>query len=220
MPLLDAFAAAAYIFDKDGTLIDTESVWFEAYGQFLAKYGATHTVEIHRTMMGASGADCVRILQAAHPELPQGEEAIAALLAEREACFHRARAEAGVNLLPGVEAFIHDCLRRGIPIAIATSASRMDTEQELHALGWPKLFAAVVTADDVVHPKPAPDIYLEAARRLGVDPARCVAFEDGLRGIQSAAAAGMKVVFVRDARFGAEVPKEAAVTVGSFEELM
>jgi len=126
----------------------------------------------------------------------------------------------GVNPMPGVLKFLDRCRERKIPIAIATSAKRVDTEEELRMLGWRDRFCVIVTSDDVARTKPAPDPFLEAARLLGVDPWECLAFEDGVNGAKSARAAGMKVVFIRDDRFGTPPPAEASLTVASFEEIL
>lgn len=220
MSILAPFSASAYVFDKDGTLIDTESVWFVSDDRWLRSYGASHTIEEQRNMLGAAADACVRIFQERHAVLPQGEESVATLIQERQIFFQHTRAEMGVRLLPGVQDFINACLHKGVLLAMATNATRENTTAELDVLGWTHLFKVIITADDIDQPKPAPDIYLEAARQTGVDPSQCLAFEDATRGVQSAHAAGMKVVFVCDARFGVDVPPEADLTVGSFVELL
>lgn len=218
--LFDRFSGFAFIFDKDGTLVDTESIWFEAYRRLLAPYGFEHTTAVHRLMMGLSAEDCVVVLQRAHAALPRGADASTKLLSERMQSFRQVRQEVGVQPLPGVHAFLSRCAERQIVLAMATSAMREDTDVELDQLGWRQFFRIIVTADDVARHKPEPDIYLEAARRLAVEPSRCLAFEDGLNGIKSAQAAGMPVVFLRDPRFGIEAPAGVAVTVNHFTELI
>lgn len=217
--VLTGLPKKAYVFDKDGTLVDTESVWFAAYERLLAPYGAVHALAVHRRMMGLSGEDCVRVLQEAYPALPQGVGGLDELLPKRAQAFQVVREERGVHPLPGIPAFLEVCQQVGICLAVATSAARKDAVAEFAALGWTNVFETIVTADDIVHHKPAPDAYLEAARRLDLAPADCLAFEDGLNGLASARAAGMPVVFVRDARFGIEVPF-VVPTVASFEELL
>ncbi len=212
--------ASAYVFDNDGTLVDTETLWMETYARLLAPYGATHRLDVQRSMMGLSPQACVEALQRAYPALPQGREAGGALIEERRQRFHAVRAELGIAPLPGVEAFLAKAKHEGKRLAMATSATREDISAQLARLGWQGLFEVVVTADDITHHKPAPDAYLEAARQLGVEPGRCLAFEDAGNGLRSARAAGMPVVFVRDARFQMEAPFEPEATVGSFEELL
>lgn len=220
MSFFEAYPAKAYIFDKDGTLVDTESIWFEAYTRLLAPYGITHSLEVHRRMMGLAAGECIRLLQAEFLVLPQGEKGTMPLIEAMWHHFRLVREEVGVRLMPGVEEMLLACEKRKIPLAIATSATRVDTETELSILGWAKRFQVVVTAEDVARHKPAPDIYLEAARRLGVDPREALAFEDGIHGVKSAHAAGLPVMFVRDERFQIEAPAEATATIASFTDLI
>lgn len=209
----------AFIFDKDGTLIDTESIYFKAFDRMLREHGCEHDLETHGTMMGASGPLCMELLQARHARIPQGSEAHRALLDKADRHLHDIREESGLPIMPGSSTLLHRARERRIPIAMATSARRVNAERDLKTLGWEKYFHAVVTSDDVQRHKPAPDVFLEAARRIGVEPSRCIAFEDGHRGLKSAKAAGMKVVFVRDVRFGLAPAPEADLTVASLEEL-
>lgn len=214
------FSAKAYIFDKDGTLVDTESIWFEAYTRLLAPYGITHSLEVHRRMMGLAAGACIRLLQEVFPALPPGDKGAAPLIEMMWHHFRLVREETGVRLMPGVEDMLKTCEKQKIPLAIATSATRLDTETELGILGWSTRFTVVVTAEDIARHKPAPDIYVEAARRLGVAPEACVAFEDGINGVKSAHAAGMPVIFVRDERFQIDPPVEAVKTIASFTEIL
>lgn len=218
--VLRSLSSVAYVFDNDGTLVDTESVWFETYQRLLNSYGSTHDLATHRQMMGQSAKACVKILQHVHSTLPQGEEAIASLVTERKRLFQLTRAEKGVKAMSGVEDFLRWSQQRGIRLAVATSASREDMDWQFRTLGWQDLFLVVVTGDDVVKLKPAPDIYLEAAKRLGVDPSSCLAFEDGINGLLSARAAGLKTVFVRDLRFQVQPPFEPELTVSCFDDLL
>ena len=219
-PVLQSLPSGAYIFDKDGTLVDTEVVWVETYRRLLAPYGIVHDLDTHRRMMGTSAVDCIRLLQERHPSFAQGSDAVAALLEDRVRLFYATREEMGVRPMAGAQDFLEMCVARKIPMAVATSASRVDAERELTQLGWHGWFGAIVTADDVTRHKPAPDIFLEAANRLTMNPAACTAFEDGLNGVRSAHAAGMSVVFMRDSRFGITPPSEVALTVEGFGDLL
>lgn len=220
MSLLDSFSPSAFIFDKDGTLIDTESIWLETYRRWLQTYGESYGVDDHRRMIGSSTSDAVHLLQSKHASLPQGDASLERLFTERTFFFHQTRAEMGVRLLSGVRPFLVMVKQKGIPLAMATNATRENTQIELEMVGLTHFFDVIITADDVTRSKPAPDIYLEVAHRLRMYPAQCLAFEDGIPGIQSAHAAGVPVIFIRDGRFGLAIPPEANATVGSFEELM
>lgn len=209
----------AFIFDKDGTLVDTESLFFDAFRRLLNGFGCKHDLDSHRSLMGAVGKECIGLLQNQHPALPQEADRREPLLEALMYQFELVQRERGLPIMPGSSTILHQSREQGIPIGMATSSGRQTTADHLKQLGWTKYFGAVVTAHDVTKHKPEPDVYLEAARRLGVDPANCVAFEDGHRGLKSASAAGMKVVFVRDERFGLAHAPEAHLTVASLEEL-
>ena len=211
----------ALIFDKDGTLLDSEEgLWRPAYERMLERYGLAHTRETHALMLGASDRHCVQILQERHPHLPQGDLGVKRLLRERLETLRAIRQERGVAPMPGVVRFLAWAAEQRLPIAIATSSSRAETDTELALLGWTGVFGAVVTADDVVDRKPHPEPFLKAARLLDVPPDACLAFEDGKKGVQSAAAAGMRVVFLRDTRFNPDIPPETSLVINSFEELL
>jgi HAD superfamily hydrolase (TIGR01509 family) len=104
----------------------------------------------------------------------------------------------GVPVKTGVVELLDFLAAKGLPLAVATSAARATAERNLGRAGLLERFTALATRDDVENVKPAPDIYLEAARRLGVPPAHCVAFEDSSVGIVAAHAAGMRAVMVID----------------------
>ena len=106
--------------------------------------------------------------------------------------------ETGVPLKPGVVELLDFLAGRGLPLAVATSAGRSTAEHHLGRAGLLDRFDAVATRDDVERPKPHPDVYLEAARRLGVAPERCIAFEDSNIGLSAAHAAGAMAFMVPD----------------------
>ena len=106
--------------------------------------------------------------------------------------------EAGIPLKPGVVELLDFLAGRGLPLAVATSAARSTAEHHLGRAGLLDRFSAVATRDDVEHPKPHPGVYLEAARRLGVAPERCIAFEDSNVGLTAAHAAGAMAFMVPD----------------------
>lgn len=218
--LLEELRLSVFIFDKDGTLIDTETLYFDAFDRLLANYGHHHDHATHATMMGAPGDACLKILRERHADFPQSDEALPSLRSQMLEHLSYIRRERGTRSMPGADDFLKCCRNHGIRMALATSAIRENTERDLRALGWHAYFEAIVTAEDVTRHKPAPDVYLEAARRMNVLPHESLAFEDGPRGVQSAHAAGMPVVFVRDARFGIDPPPEVTHTISSFEDLL
>jgi len=183
---------AAAIFDNDGLLLDTEDAWTRAEEALFARRGRVFTLEHKRSLLGSAGADAARKLEAMLEEPGEGER----LMDELQKLV-MVQALAGVTPRPGALDLVERLRGAGVPIAVASNSRREFVERTLSSvglLGGP--FQAVVSAEDVEHPKPAPDIYLEAARRLGAEPSRCAALEDSPTGVAAAAAAGMYVIGV------------------------
>jgi HAD superfamily hydrolase (TIGR01509 family) len=180
----------AVIFDCDGVLVNTEDLATASWRKLLARYGHELTDEESRTLLGKPDSLCYRQF-AASVALPA--EAVG--MAELDALLAQAFAAEIAVYEDTLETL--DALRAGsVPIGLATNSSRRRLERTLELTGVAEYFDAVVSADDVPSPKPAPDIYLEAARRLGVPPERCIAIEDSTSGVTAALAAGMRVVAV------------------------
>ena len=179
---------AAVLFDHDGTLVDSEPQWAVAKRAVAARYGVAwetgddlltlgRTVPASAALMVERGA--AGTVEGITAEL--GREVADALTGE-------------VPFLPGMRELLEELAEAGIPGAVVTNALTVVAEGT--ASGAPGVLRVVVSQEDVEHPKPHPEPYLLAARRLGVDPARCVAIEDSQTGAASAAAAGMPVVVV------------------------
>ncbi|HST13966.1 MAG TPA: HAD family phosphatase [Gaiellaceae bacterium] len=181
---------AAVVFDLDGVIVDSEQVWDEVREDYVRETGGTYTDESARDMMGMSSPEWSRYMAEAL-RVPGTAEEINAAIVERML----ARYGEAPPLLPGAV----DAVRRigaWVPLAIASSSNRELIDVVLRASGLKADFGATVSSEEVPRGKPSPDVYLEAARRLGVDPARCGAVEDSHNGIRSAKAAGMLVVAV------------------------
>jgi HAD superfamily hydrolase (TIGR01509 family) len=186
---------AGLIFDFDGLILDTESCTYETTAAMFAEHGQTLDLDWwHSTLGTADHPHWTEVLA----ERLGGPVDRDALVAQREA----RRLKILRNLPPcaGVVDLLHDAEGRGTPTAVASS-SRLDwVGPHLDRLGLRRYFTAVVTRDDVGddagRTKPAPDLFLAAAERLGADPDRCVAFEDSPNGVAAAHAAGMVVVAV------------------------
>jgi HAD superfamily hydrolase (TIGR01509 family) len=175
----------AVLFDMDGTLVDTERLWWETVEQVL---GRPLTEEDQAQVLGRPVEHTAAWLAAATGR--PAENLAAVLHAE-----FTARVRTGAVPRPGALALLDALAREGIPMALVTASSRAVADTVLAVLGADR-FAVSVTADDTAHTKPDPDPYLAACRALGVDPARCVAVEDTATGVASAEAAGCTVLAV------------------------
>ena len=205
----------AVVFDLDGVIVDSEQVWDEVREAYVRETGGTYTDESARDMMGMSSPEWSRYMAEAL-RVPGTPEEINAAIVERML----ARYGEAPPLLPGAL----EAVRRvgaSVPLAIASSSNRELIDVVLRASGLAADFRATVSSEEVPRGKPWPDVYLEAARRLGVDPVRCGAVEDSHNGIRSAKAAGMRVVAVPNAHYPPddEALELADVVVPSIDEL-
>lgn len=183
----------AAIFDMDGTLLDTESVFRDIVYDVCTELGFEMTVDVHNSMVGSSHERTNQLLIEAY-----GVAFPYSLFDEKCRVTMRERSHSGVPVKPGAREFIVELRDRGIPTAVATSSRNPHAAHHLSAAGLLDLFETVVTRDDVVNPKPHPEPYLTAAKRLGVDPADCLALEDSHAGVHAAHAAGMQTIMVPD----------------------
>jgi HAD superfamily hydrolase (TIGR01509 family) len=182
----------AVIFDNDGLLLDTEETWTRAERTLFARRGRVFTLE-HKLSLIGSAHPAAAVKLEAMLELPGcGEELMAELhsLVMDEAL-------AGVAPRPGALELIERLRAEGVVLGVASNSRREFVERTLASAGLLHgPFAAIVSVEDVEQPKPAPDIYLEACRRLGGQPRGSVALEDSPTGVAAAAAAGMYVIGV------------------------
>lgn len=183
----------AVIFDCDGTLVDSMPAHFDAWCDALSMYGANGIFkeDIFLAMGGRPTRDIVVEI---NDEYDLHLDPVAVAFAKREA-FLKRLATMELGLIDEVAAFANS-LRGKIPMAVASGGSRIVVEKTLQAVGISDWFDEVVTADDVTEGKPAPDVFLLAAKLLGVAPAKCLVFEDAPSGILGAQRAGMQVVAV------------------------
>jgi HAD superfamily hydrolase (TIGR01509 family) len=184
----------AVVFDMDGLLLDTETLYEQAIGLAAAECGLEAIpAALFRRMIGNPWTRNRTILL----EHCRSDAAVDALRAAWLACFERI-AEGRLALKPGAAELLEMLAARGIPRAIATSSQPQAAARHLALHGLGDAFQAVVAAGDYAAGKPAPDPFLRAAERLGVSPAACLALEDSHNGVRSAAAAGMMTVMVPD----------------------
>ncbi len=184
---------AAVVFDNDGLLLDTEEAWTRAERTLWARRGREFTVEDKRTLIGSSRSMAAVKLEALLERPGEGEALMDELL---ELVMDEALK--GVEPRPGALELLARLSDAGVPLAVASNSEPQFVQRVLSGAGLLEHgpFETVVTAADIEHPKPAPDIYLEACRRLAVAPASAIALEDSPIGVAAAAAAGMFVIGV------------------------
>jgi HAD superfamily hydrolase (TIGR01509 family) len=183
---------AAVIFDNDGLTLDTEHTWTRAESALYARYGTEFTLDHKREMLGTSGVKSARAMERHLGQPGRGPE----LAVELHELVHSELDGRGVEPMPGVRELLGALRASGVPVGLATNSSRAFARRALRSAGLERSFDAVVSAEDVEHPKPAPDVYIEAAARLGAAPTDCVALEESETGVTAARAAGMTVVGV------------------------
>ncbi len=181
----------AVIFDCDGTLVDSMPAHFDAWCEALSIHGAggVFKEDVFFAMGGRPTIDIVVELNDEY-NLHLNPEAVA--FAKREAFLKRLHT---ITLIDEVASFA-ESLRGKVPMAIASGGSRMVVEKTLRIVGISDWFDEVVTADDVSEGKPAPDIFVKAAKLLGVNPMNCLALDDAPAGILAAQRAGMQVITI------------------------
>jgi HAD superfamily hydrolase (TIGR01509 family) len=183
----------AAIFDMDGTLIDSEAVYIAGMQDAAQTLGLALPIELCHAMVGVPRDGCNALLLNHY-----GQAFDLAVFRGHYSNSVERRMKERVPVKPGVVELLDFLAAKGLSLAIATSALRATAERNLGRAGLLDRFAVLTARDEVEHPKPAPDLYLEAARRLGVAPGACVAFEDSSIGVVAAHAAGMRTVMVPD----------------------
>jgi beta-phosphoglucomutase len=210
-------AATRYcIFDMDGVLIDSGAHHRNAWRALLDELDVTpEEPEYWRLTIGRPAEEAVPLLLG---RPVSGAEARHLALRKRE--LYTGFAQRGTLAVPGVSAFVATLADQRVPRAVGTSASRWDVDSLLRSLGLKRHFDVIVTADDVRFGKPDPQVYLEAARRLGATPSECLVFEDSLVGVVAARRADMRAVGVTTAHTDAELREAGAEsTIPHFDGL-
>jgi len=185
-------APAAVVFDNDGLLLDTESVWTRAERDLFERRGLEFTPADKRELVGTSAEIAGGIL-----ERRLGEPGRAAALIEELNELVVAELEHGVEAMVGARELLHALVERGTPIGLVSNSPLAFVRRSLEIVGFQDRFDVVLSAHEVVAPKPSPEPYLEACRRLGVAPGPdVVALEDSPTGVAAARAAGLTVIGV------------------------
>jgi HAD superfamily hydrolase (TIGR01509 family) len=185
----------AVVFDLDGVLLQSEEVWDAVRERYVREAGGRYDDEVQRAMMGMSAPEWSRYLHEEAGVLEDPEDINRDVVERMLEAYRRE-----LPLLPGAV----EAVRRtaeSFPLALASSSNREIFEAVLDLAGIAGCFSATVSSEEVARGKPAPDVYLEAARRLGVEPERCAAVEDSHAGIRSAKSAGMRVIAIPNASY-------------------
>lgn len=209
---------AAFLFDLDGTLIDSEMLWSRAIVAWLATYGiSAETNAIASLVFGHSWLDIHAALLDRFPTLPRAtSEHDAALLRS-----HYARLSANPkDVIIGSAVEFYRAAAKLAPCAIVSGSPSGDVAAAARLCGIERETAFTLGAEDYAHGKPAPDGYLAAARRLGVNPAECIVIEDSTAGVKSGIAAGMKVIGIDRNRIVRQDFTGCLITVSDLSELM
>ena len=179
------------IWDVDGTLVDTAELHFEAWEALARQMDKPFTRADFQATFGRRNPEIIHELFGQH----YTDQEVADLGFQKEE-FYRAAAQAGVELLPGVRPLLESLHAAGFKQAIGSSAPRQNLDLILTLNGLDHFFEAVVSMEDTRRGKPDPEVFLRAAERLGLPPARCVVFEDAVAGVQAAHNGGMRAVGV------------------------
>ncbi len=195
---------SAVLLDMDGTLLDTEKVYFESLVAALRSRGYTDDViPLCHAMVGLPGPECEAMLLDRYGETFPIDSINRAFAANRDELFR-----SGLPLKHGAVTLLDALAAAECPMAIVTSSTRHGAETHLTLAGIRSRFDTILTRDDVTRSKPSPDLYLLAAERLGVRPQTCVAVEDSNHGVTAAHAAGAITIMVPDV----VPPTEASLT--------
>jgi HAD superfamily hydrolase (TIGR01509 family) len=205
----------AVVFDLDGVIVDSEHVWDAAREALARVRGGRWHERAQQDMMGMSSLEWSRYMHD-HVGLRDPPKEISAEVVRRLESIYRKE----LPLIDGAPEAVARLARRW-PLAIASSSNRPIIDLVLELSGLGRNFRATVSSEEVPRGKPAPDVYLEAARRLGADPSRTVAIEDSRNGISSAKSAGMRVVAIPNVRYppGEQALATADVVLRSISEL-
>jgi putative hydrolase of the HAD superfamily len=187
---LEIILIKAIVFDFDGLIIDTETVWYECFNETLSAYGIPFPLDVFGRCIGTGDNELKLYIEQA-AGTAYNYETIRAEAAQ----LHQVKI-ASVAAREGVRDFLEEAKRLGLRIGLASSSNRTWIERFLHELNLHDFFEIIMTSDDVKNIKPHPELYLRAIEALGVEPDEALAFEDSVNGAKAAKAAGLRCIIV------------------------
>lgn len=199
-------AIEAVVFDLDGVIIDSEQIWDRVRESLVKECGGRWSSQAQRDMMGMSSLEWSRYMHDVLGLSASPEEISAEVVRRIEGIYRQE-----LPLMKGAGQAV-DRLAGCWPLAVASSSNRQLIDLVLALAGLARHFSATISSEEVERGKPAPDVYIEAARRLGIEPTRCVAIEDSENGVLSANAAGMRVIAIPNRRYPPSPPTLAAAS--------
>lgn len=206
---------AAIIFDMDGVLVDSEYTYFQSKSQILKEAGHEVTESYHFQFMGTTGEYMWEQMKQEFSLPLSVPEYVQQMTSLRQAMIERD----GIRVIPYVQDFVKRLHESGLKLAVASSSSLAEIKTNLAALGLTDYFSEVVSTEEVAHSKPAPDVYLAAAKRLGVDPKNCLGIEDTKNGTGAVSNAGMVCVGFANPAFPKQDLAFADQIITTFAEL-
>ncbi|WP_373232206.1 HAD family hydrolase [Cohnella sp.] len=205
----------AFIFDMDGVIIDSEPLHFEVDIQTMSYLGAQITKEQLERFVGMTNPEMWALIKEEYGVTQTVSEIIEYQLSAKI----RSLRELVIEPIEGIKELIHEIKNRNLPIGIASSSPRVFIEEVLEKFHIRHYFDCVVSGEEVNQGKPAPDVYLEAAKLLGVNPLHCIVIEDSRNGIKAAKAAGMKCIGYVNENSGNQDLSEADHIVQSINDI-
>lgn len=204
------------IFDMDGVLIDSEPIYFEIERSSFDHFGAAVTVEEHHSFVGVTLESMwQQVIDKYQVTVPLEE----ILAYHQQHVMEKMLAHAELVAMPGVERWIQWLHEQHIPIAVASSSPRALIDLIMEKTGLGSYFEVRMTGEEVEHGKPAPDIFLAAAERIGIPPVNCLVIEDSRNGVQAARSAGMRCVGYQNPGSGNQNLSRADLQISGYDEL-